>query len=267
MKRTCLAITQSLLLAYLFVLPAFGQDLARIYDEARFRVVADRILKEIGPRVNPRQPDHVILPSDSISVWIAHFGPLPEALPIVEVKPAFVLDTFKVVRKLESVLFQDRFEKTKWAFLGSNSVSRLDTTRTQVLRAMLEAAFGPPTRTLVELENLDSRGREEFIQFEYWFILNDSIPFVLSDVNGPGDRGMVVSTDHRLRPILKEMREAFLDRMLAQPFLKPYVDYYYQYDQRAWYKTGFDGAFYFMRRISRPELQLGRPFIDPDGHP
>ncbi len=161
--------------------------------------------------------------------------------------------------RLQRVWYQQEYGSTLWAFLGSNELTPLDTTWTRDLRARLEARFGMPTQTLADLKTTQNLRREEYIQFEYWFVLNDSIPLMVMDVNGPFERGVVVATDHRYRETLFELRQAFLMQLMEGDLRKPYLDYYYHYDAQAWYRTGYDGRRYFTQRIARPNLERGRP--------
>ena len=141
----------------------------------------------------------------------------------------------------------------------------LDTVETKEIRARMQSRFGPPTRTLVELDYSRGLRREEYIQFEYWFILNDSIPMMVMDVNGPFEQGIVVAGDHRYRNILYTMRQSFLGRMMHEETLAPYVDYYYNYASRRWYRTGYDGQQFFTDPIGQPNLARGRPQLARPG--
>ncbi|MDQ7040562.1 MAG: hypothetical protein Q9M35_06440 [Rhodothermus sp.] len=173
--------------------------------------------------------------------------------------PSFVLTSWRVVRRFEQRWFQRRFGQAGWAYLGSNRWTPLDTLRTAELRARLQAHFGDPTRTLAEVDLHQRRPREEYIQFEYWLILNDSIPFRIMDVNGPFERGIVVASAPRYRDQLWIMRQTLLGRLITNPRRAPFVDYYYQRETDTWYLTGFDGQQFFLKPIRRPYVLPGRP--------
>lgn len=174
-------------------------------------------------------------------------------------KAPFVLEHWRVVRRAQLPWFQRRFGQDGWAYLGSNSWTPLDTMRTLELRARLQAHFGDPTRTLVEMDRYQQRPRDEYIQFEYWLVLNDSIPFRIMDVNGPFERGVVVASAPRYREQLWQIRQALLGRLIAEPRQAPFVDYYYQRETNTWYLTGFDGQQFFLEPIRRPFRILSRP--------
>ncbi len=181
------------------------------------------------------------------------------AAPEKEATSTFVLERWRVVRRFEQRWFLRRFGQNGWAYLGSNSWTPLDTLRTPELRARLQAHFGDPTRTLAEVDLYQRRPRDEYIQFEYWLVLNDSIPFRIMDVNGPFERGIVVASAPRYRDQLWTIRQALLGRLIIDPRRAPFVDYYYQRETDTWYLTGFDGRAFFLEPIRRPLMIPGRP--------
>ena len=181
------------------------------------------------------------------------------AAPEKEATSTFVLERWRVVRRFEQRWFLRRFGQNGWAYLGSNSWTPLDTLRTPELRARLQAHFGDPTRTLAEVDLYQRRPRDEYIQFEYWLVLNDSIPFRIMDVNGPFERGIVVASAPRYRDHLWTIRQALLGRLITDPRRAPFVDYYYQRETDTWYLTGFDGRAFFLEPIRRPLMIPGRP--------
>lgn len=180
--------------------------------------------------------------------------------------PRFPIDDVRTVHRLERGWFKEKHGGTDWSFLGASThLTFFDTTYTRDLRARLQAEFGDPTQTLADLADSSRIGEA---QFEYWFVVNDSIPVRVSDANGPRDRGLIVATESRLRDQLPALREALL-RPLRQPERAPYVDYYYDTTDdgtRRWYRAGFDGQSFFLDRIPRSDIVTGRrPYVEPVG--
>lgn len=256
------ALLGLLLLAAAVPPSARAQDLVDRFREARVRRIAREQAERHGMRLSALPPDALGVPSDTIRAWLLSLVE-PEAAQVPEVPPAppIVVDSVRVVRKLERPAFEDRFRSIPWAFYQGRTFSVLDTTMTRDLRARLEAWLGPPTRTLAEMDSVERRPREEVIQFEYWLVVNDTIPVVIVDGNGFMDRGLVFSTDSRFRDRIGELRSAVLEPLLDRTRREPYADYWYQVDTGAWYVSGFDGASFFTRRIVRPDLNRGRPFL------
>jgi hypothetical protein len=218
----------------------------------------DDEIDEAGLRANVRR--YLTTPlTDTILQWIKRLEASKEPPPAEEEAVKFPITSWKLTTAQERLRFKAEFGETLWAFLGSNTLSPLDTMRTLELRARLEAAFGPPTQTLAERSHSETLTREDYTQFEYWFVLNDSIPLVVMDVNGPLERGVIVTTNQLYRDILSNIRSAFLGQLVASDARKPFVDYYYHYDQGIWYRSGYDGLRFFQERIRSPDFSEGRP--------
>ena len=171
-------------------------------------------------------------------------------------QPVFQVRQIRAVHRFEKEWLHDTFGDTEWSFLGPQPERTFfDTTRTVDLRARLQAHFDAPTYTLAD--DLQPN-RDDFDQFAYWFVVNDSIPVVVSDANGPRDRGLIVSTERRWRSVLPEVRQAVLKPLKETPDRAPYVDYFYDTVDGRWYRVGYDGTDFFMEPVPRRELTPGR---------
>ena len=209
--------------------PAQGQDLLDRYREARFRVQMSNYLEENGTTVNPLTVEHLPSRADTLQQWLNQLSRNAELAAWNRRQKTFEIEEWQLVRRLERGWFSKKFEKTQWAYLGTESLTALDTTLTRDLRSRMEAYFGSPTQTIAELmaSEVNDRTRDRYVQFEYWFVVNDSIPVVLMDFNGPLERGLITSTDQRYRDILLHVRESFLKDFWLSEAMAPYVDYYY----------------------------------------
>ena len=253
-----------LVLAWGVSAPAFGQELIERYREARFRVQMHRYFDTHGLAARPQTYEHIPSRADTIQQWLRQLSRNARIAEWNRRQRSFEIEEWRLVRRLERGWFIKKFDNTKWAYLGTESLMPLDTTMTRELRARLEAFFGPPTQTIAELMNSDERLRtqDRYVQFEYWFVVNDSIPIILMDFNGPLERGLITVTDHRYRDILINVRESFLREFWQEKQRAPYVDYFLDARTRTWYYAGFDGTNYFMEPIVQPNLALGRPWLD-----
>lgn len=238
---------------------AAAQDVPTLLVHARLRRIAQDAAERHGIRLPFRGLDPL--------------GPrfAPGATPVVELEPATetapspidaaVPVSFDVFSRIRRPVFSSRFAGVEWAFLQGKTFGPLDTTRTIDLRARLEAHFGAPTKTLAELDSVEWRPAEQVVQFEYWFVVNDSIPLVVLDVNGPMARGLVVASDSRYRDHLDVLRRLVLDRLFDTNRRAPFVDYWYRFQRQEWSVVGFDGASFFDRRIAPPKPGHGRPML------
>lgn len=246
-----------------------AQDVTALLREQRFLTRAEELVRQRGerPPAMPWQPhpwaDSLLLARLQALPWPA---PAADTTPVAVPAPArerLVVDTVVAIPKLLQGFFERRFEDTEWAYYGSNHATRVDTTLTWRLRAALEAAYGSPTRTVVEIGQDTSLTLSNAAQFEYWLIVNDTIPVIVSDVGGPLDRGLVIATDRRLRDRLEELRD-----VLFEPYTRPhaprapFADYFYDVEGRRWYLAGYDGFRFVMRATPRPRLRMGRPLVE-----
>ncbi len=254
-RRRCVVFV---VLAFVLADSAGAQSLLNRLRWERTKALATEITRHSDGRMKLRPTDPLGVLSDSVRQWIMMMS--GERTDSSSDDPGGIrISGWHTVRENEIPVYRPLFDTTKWAFLGSSSLSELDTTLTRELRSRLESRFGRPTRTLVEIGQPSELDRAEMIQFEYWFVLNDSIPVIVIDVNGPWDRGLVMASNHSYRRQLSEIKEAFLGQLVTDEVRKPFADYYYNPEQQVWYVTGFDGASFFDVRIGRPNLGLGRP--------
>lgn len=238
------------------------------YRQARLQVQVDSILQVLPPRLPFRGPVYIETPADTLRAWIAQWARRDTSATRVS-QPTLDEGSiqWKLYSRLERPIFEAEHEETLWSFLGSTRYRTVvDTIYTSHIRARLQAAFGAPTRTVVELPPALDRAPGDYIQFEYWFVLNDSIPLKVTDVNGPLDRGVVVASDHRYRNILFQIRQAFLAEVVTEGRPAAFTDYYFHYETQRWYRAGFTGEQYFVDRIRPPRLDQGRPRLEqPSG--
>lgn len=237
-------------------------SLAERYRTIRFQSVAQEYLT--GQRTLPIRPVQS-LPTGVDSLFTSS---REDTTGVRERSPSFPIDDVRRVRDLERSWFRSRYRDVQWSFLGPGThLTFVDTVRTRDLRARLQARFGNPTRTLAEIYSNEwvatpDSVREDPVQFEYWFVVNDSIPVRVSDADGPGGRGVIVSTDRRHREQLLALRASLLEP-LQQERQASYVDYYYESSNERWYRVGFDGTTFFRERISRFDIVPGRrPTMD-----
>lgn len=245
-------------MALLSAPPVQAQSLAEYYRERWFRETAERILEERGMRAQPMAPAHLASTSDSIR-WRHD---LRHRLDRSHIRRAPVdVRSVRAVRRLERPVFEDRFLSIQRTFISRTGRSPVDMERTRDLRARMEHEFGAPTRTVVDLYDEDRRRVQEYLQFEYWLIVNDSIPLIVMDVDGPFDRGLVFATEANYRELLPDLKRGFERTIMQVTRYGSYADYYYNEVERAWYVTGYDGERFVLRRIRTPDLRHGRPGV------
>lgn len=236
-----------------------AQSLIEQYRQARFQAEAERLIRSNGLQAVARPPAHLPTWADTLAAFYDRWKKEPPPPPPPPPSP-FDDARWRPLKRLERGWFERNFENTAWSFLGNTLFTRLDTTRTTELRARLEARFGPPTLTMVEAAEGSSVSSESYIQFEYWIVVNESIPLRIIDVGGPLDRGLILASDEKMRASLFDLRESLERELYNEIVPAAYEDYYFDQETRFWYVTGFDGSRFYSRRTTRPNLGRGRPF-------
>jgi len=228
-----------------------------VYSRARFAQEFRRFTASQGMYVQPAGVDLHPVASDTLVPWIMSLASTTTESPA---SPwAGEVTSWRVIAPSERLKHQGLFGSTRMAYVGNDTFMQVDTTATPHIRAKMQSTFGAPTETIVEVHNTADPG--ENIQFEYWFIVNDSIPVTVMDSYGPFDHGIVLSGDHRFRDQLFNLRQSLLGRMMREAPFGVYTDYFYDRVDSRWYRTGYDGAIFFVKPMSPPDLSHGRPKV------
>lgn len=225
-----------------------AQTIIDRYQQTRQIQLLDRLYP--ASRLQPAIPkSYQRVPTALDSLYAPKKAPEPEP-------DVFPIDEIRTAHRFERSWLKETFADTQWSFLGPQPQRTLfDTTRTVDLRAQMQAHFGAPTYVIAD--DLEPN-REDFDQFAYWFVVNDSIPVVITDANGPRDRGIIIATERRWRNVLPEVRDIVLAPLHETKDRDPYVDYYYDRVDRRWYRVGYDGDSFFMEHVARRTLTPGR---------
>lgn len=259
---------RALLLAGLLfcVSPTAGtaQDLVSRLRATRYLAAAHAFIQQQGER-RPVLPIQRLPRADSIyhKIWNLPFGEvqldLGDPLSIGELREVSV----RFISREDRIRYHTLFTLVPWSFLGNERVLPLDTTQTWRMRSALEAAYGPPTRTLIDLAGVPLTFDNAF-QFEYWFIVNDTIPVYFSDTGGPYDRGLLFAVPALYRDRTLDLRDALMGPLLESGVLAPFADYFFEPETRRWYLTEFTGRRMRIRGIASPDLRAGPPQTPQD---
>ena len=147
--------------------------------------------------------------------------------------------------------FLEQYREAYWQAAQPQRGLAVDSLDTPTLRGRLQAAFGRPTRN-ADAQRRYGYGGSEYIQFEYWFVVNDSIPVLALDLDGPWGRGLLVASDEAHADLLADLKADLSARLTAVGREDPWVDYYHAYERRAWFRTGFNGAERFTVEVLAP---------------
>lgn len=148
--------------------------------------------------------------------------------------------------------FTREFSDIRWTGQGfSESVKEFDKIDTNEIRGRLQEAFGDPTQTLGDLVTKSNFRLAEAIQFEYWFTVNDSIPMMVLDVDGPFRRGLVYAGASKYVDLMPEIKRVLVNELLeADP--ADYEDYFYSPEREQWYIVRHEDGDYSTEEIDAP---------------
>lgn len=157
--------------------------------------------------------------------------------------------------------FEKVTNQTDAEFFGNISLTgrglyqdtKLDDLQTNEIRARLQAAFGDPTRTLEDLINKDDFRPGKAIQFEYWFTVDDSIPMVVLDWDGPFGSGLTFGGASKYVDLMPQIKREFVKKLMAVDTLGNYKDYFYSPEREQWYIVKYEDGSYKTMEIESPK--------------
>lgn len=153
----------------------------------------------------------------------------------------------------ERAAFQQRFADISWTGQGLYNPTTIDRIPTVELRSRLQAVFGEPTQTINELINNNNFRPGKAVQFEYWFIIDEEIPLMILDLDGPFENGLVYVGASRYIDLMPQVKRT-LNRMLMDESneLAPFSDYFYSPEREQWYLVEYRNGEFIRENIERP---------------
>lgn len=167
----------------------------------------------------------------------------------------FEVPDIEKISKEEVGEFDSRFSSVNWTGQGLNRRTDIDGMSTPEVRARLQAVFGEPTLKIEDMVNRDNFRLAYAIQFEYRFVVNDEIPFIILDVFGPFGRGLSYSGPSEHVDLMPQIKRAFNSMLMEvdEDELAEYSDYYYSADRGQWYLVQYENGEFIEEEIEAPE--------------
>ena len=246
-----------------FLLPVSSraQSVVEVLQQQRRDARVAEIMGEIGDRVPPRPAVEIGTPDAATQAFLAVQAERQRArdrlVAVEEARADSVIRAAQLAtlswRKIEPGNQQDFVEQYAEAYwqAADPRPSLVDSLDTAALRGRLQAAFGDPTRN-ADAQRRHGYGGSEYVQFEYWFVVNDSIPLLALDIDGPFGRGLLIATDEPHGDLLQDLKASLSARLETARRPDPWVDYYHSYERGEWYRTGFNGDESFTVAVRRP---------------
>ena len=169
-----------------------------------------------------------------------------------QVPSAFAAPTIKKVEKNQRAEFERRFSNmimTGEGFHGNTVIDNLPTTE---IRARLQRAFGDPTVVLDDFIGRSDVRPGNSIQFEYWFIINDEIPMMVLDIDGPFTLGLVYAGSINFVDMMPEIKRTLSRTLMNVSSLGEFQDVFYSPERNEWFNVEYKNGVYKTDKISRP---------------
>jgi hypothetical protein len=159
---------------------------------------------------------------------------------------------FEKISKEERAQFQRETRNISLTGQGLYEDTRLDDRQTNEIRARLQALFGDPTQTLEDLINKENFRPGKAIQFEYWFMVNDSIPLMVLDWNGPFGSGLTYGGASKYVDLMPQIKREFVQKLMSVEQLGEYKDYFYSPEKEQWYIVRYEDGRFRNEEIDSP---------------
>lgn len=160
---------------------------------------------------------------------------------------------FKKMGEADRAWFMNKFKDVKWTGQGLYGDAGIDGVQTSELRARMEAAFGAPTQTIEDLIKKKNFRLAEAIQFEYWFTVDDSIPLMILDVDGPFGNGLVYGGASRYIDLMPQIKRTFAKKLMEENGPAEFQDYYYSPERKKWFDVRYENGRYEYKEIKAPK--------------
>lgn len=149
--------------------------------------------------------------------------------------------------------FMNRFSDIKWTGQGLYGSTEIDKIKTSEIRARLQSEFGDPTKKLEDLINQKNFRPGKAIQFEYWFTVNDSIPLMILDVDGPFSDGLVYGGASRYIDLMPQIKRALSQKLMKVEALESFQDYFYSPEREQWFNVTYKEGKFNTDEIKSPK--------------
>ncbi len=149
--------------------------------------------------------------------------------------------------------FERRYRDIRWTGAGFRGSTVIDRIPTREIRARLQKVYGDPTVKLKHLYGQANFRPAHYIQFEYWFVIDDEIPMMVLDIDGPFGSGVVFVGASRYVDLMPEIKRTLTRKLMDINELAEYEDHFYELTERQWYLVRYRNGEFSNDKVSRPE--------------
>jgi hypothetical protein len=173
-------------------------------------------------------------------------------ISLAQIPDAFREPVIKKVETADRAAFKRQYRDIIWTGMGMQGATTMDHLPTSELRARFQALYGNPTQTLEHLVNSPDFRAAECVQFEYWFVVNDSIPIMVLDIDGPFTNGLVYGVASRYIDVMPGIKRALSNKMMGVREMGEYTDYFFSPERNEWYEVSYRDGRFNNKKIDRP---------------
>ncbi|HLR25574.1 MAG TPA: hypothetical protein VK112_06875 [Fodinibius sp.] len=151
--------------------------------------------------------------------------------------------------------FRSNLDDIKWSGDHNSGRVELDWRQTNEIRARLQSVYGNPTVTVEDNIRILGLNVNTAIEFEYWFLVNDTIPLMVMDIGGPFFQGVIYALDNNHIELMDKIKCTLSDTLMSldRGELANYEDYYYSINHQQWYRVSHKDGAYLTEEISSPK--------------
>lgn len=164
----------------------------------------------------------------------------------------FSLPEFVKIELVDANEFQQRFRTTQWTGQGFQGRTAIDQIPAVELRARLQTVFGNPTKRLEDLITRPNFRPGEAIQYEYWFVINETIPLMILDIDGPFANGLVYAGPAAFIDYMPEIKRTLSAKLMEVNRFDEFTDIFYSPERNQWFEVQYKDGEFNTKEISRP---------------
>ena len=172
-------------------------------------------------------------------------------------------DPFRVpeIRKVERAeaeqFNQEYIRRMQWTGQGFQAATAIDFIPAVELRARFQSLYGDPTRRLEDLILKPGFRLTEAIQYEYWFLVDEKIPIMVLDIDGPFATGLVYAGPIIYIDYFPEIKRTLSAELMKINRLEEFTDIFYSPERSQWYEISYVNGEFNTKEISRPARYRG----------
>jgi hypothetical protein len=175
-----------------------------------------------------------------------------------QIDDPFKIPEIRKVDRAEAEQFSQQYIRTmQWTGQGFQAAAPMDFIPAVELRARFQAVYGDPSRRLEDLILKPGFRLAEAIQYEYWFIVDEKIPIMVLDIDGPFATGLVYAGPIIYIDYFPEIKRTLSAELLKVNRLEEFTDMFYSPERNQWYEISYKNGEFKTEEINRPARYRG----------